>query len=540
MKKVLFYFFKNVHISIFEPVIRLLEGEAELYFAAPAHNPQAREGLTDEEKQYISTLAPTARWLNHQNELACDVAVIADCVAPQLSGHGCVVNLGHGLISKGQYYGPSPLIGRENQADVICVPGPWHKRALENLIHIPIEVTGMSKLDTLFGEFDRSAFMRSKGLDPTQKLILWAPTFNMELSGIPVLWSRIRELTSLGQVVMKLHGTTDIFFKNHYRQLAAQTPGLFYVEEADGTPYMRAADLMISDVSSVVFEFTALNKPLVLVDNPHQRDYVNYNENDVEYTMRQIGARISHPEQLLPAVEHQLANPDMYAEQRQLCAQEMFAAHDGQNSTRIKQVILDYAAEDYNSRFRWSVAWSEQAHIPDANQWPIWMKEAQMIWAPAAQREKIQAMGLQTVRFYETPADIQNRMAKEEFLVVLQRPAQMVSPWEKYTFGPLKFAEVSVAAPLTSNEQAQSYGDRFLKRQNYQLPAKLDLGQLAQYLRFTNPGERQPVSSLDAPLCATKAETLSELSQLAELFTARSNADNGLNRFLLSDTIVVE
>lgn len=153
------------------------------------------------------------RWIDHVNSEQADVALMADSVADRLKFHKCIVNIGHGLISKGQYYSDSPLIGRENLADIICVPGPWHKETLAKYIHIPIAVTGMSKLDSLFSPLDSATFCAEREFDSSKKIILWAPTFNMELSEIPVIWKQIRHLTQFGQVLIKLHGKTDQFFK---------------------------------------------------------------------------------------------------------------------------------------------------------------------------------------------------------------------------------------------------------------------------------------------------------------------------------------
>jgi len=180
---VLFYFFKNVHIPIFAPIIRLIREEKPewgVFFSAPPNNPAAREGINEEERLRIKEMG--AQWLDHPSKISADAAIMADCIPGQLQGHKKIINLGHGLISKGQYYGNSPLIGRENLADVICVPGPWHKAALEKFLYVPIEVTGMSKLDSLFSPFDKSAICAEIGVDPSRPILLWAPIWGYEHS----------------------------------------------------------------------------------------------------------------------------------------------------------------------------------------------------------------------------------------------------------------------------------------------------------------------------------------------------------------------
>ncbi len=207
----LFFCFKNVHLSLFAPVITALRArrpDATIAFSAPVYDPTAREGLTLEERDAFA-VATGAEWVGDAVTARPGVTVIADCVADRLRGHRRIVNLGHGLISKGQYYGDYPLIGRENLSHEICVPGPWHASQLRPHLYIPIHVTGMSKLDGLFTSFDEAAFRNAHGFTTDERLLLWCPTFNPELSGLTVIGAGIRHLTSFGTVVIKMHGTTD-------------------------------------------------------------------------------------------------------------------------------------------------------------------------------------------------------------------------------------------------------------------------------------------------------------------------------------------
>ena len=52
---------------------------------------------------------------------------MADNVATVLEGCGKIVNVGHGLLSKGQYFTDSDFIHREYLEDLLCVPGSYHR-----------------------------------------------------------------------------------------------------------------------------------------------------------------------------------------------------------------------------------------------------------------------------------------------------------------------------------------------------------------------------------------------------------------------------
>ena len=320
----LFFCFKNVHLPLFAPVIAALRArrpDATIAFSAPVYDPTAREGLTLEERDAFA-VATGAAWVGDAVRARPGVTVIADCVADRLRGHRRIVNLGHGLISKGQYYGDYPLIGRENLSHEICVPGPWHASQLRPHLYIPIHVTGMSKLDGLFRSFDEAAFRTANGFAPDERLLLWCPTFNPELTGLTVIGADIRRLISLGTVVIKMHGTTDPALSSALRtQLAGESRVRFVDCAADATPYMRCASLMITDVSSVMFEFAALDRPIVLVDNPRQASYPNYRPDDIEYRMRNVGPRVTDIDELVAAVRDELAQPDRFSPARRAMLQ---------------------------------------------------------------------------------------------------------------------------------------------------------------------------------------------------------------------------
>lgn len=491
--KVLIYFFKNVHIPLFEPIIRELQQfSIEILFASPDYQPQLREGLSLDEKQSIQG----GRWLANVNSEQADVALMADCVADRLQFHRCIINIGHGLISKGQYYSNSPLIGRENLANIICVPGLWHKESLSKYIHIPIEVTGMSKLDSLFSELDKESFCQQRGINPNKKIILWAPTFNMELSGIPVIWKRIRQLTPFGQVLIKLHGTTDPFFKRELEQFAQATPDLFYIHEQDTTPFMKISDLLITDVSSVMFEYTALDKPIVLVDNPHQEDYRNYKKDDVEYFWRDIGPRVSNPQDLITAVEEQLKQPNLFQSQRQRCFQGMFAASDGRNSYRIAQVVLNHQkiVPDYSS---YDVVLGPQIEAHEINIC-LGGLQPRELWL----HDKFKSIPINasfTIRYFERLKDIS---MSSHPTVFFSRAAQLMGKWQKPLLGRLGKTQntTQCISPLSASSQVSSSKvTSFLKVHQYQVPQPITPENLSEFIRLTNPGETKSLDH-DSPV----------------------------------------
>ncbi len=535
--KVLFYFFKNVHIPLFLPIINELHTqypEHSLYFSAPPYNPNIREGLTPEERASVNTLPGT--WISSPQIEICDIAVMADCVADRLNNQIKIVNIGHGLISKGQYYCDSPLIGRENLADLMCVPGPWHKQELEKYVHIPIEVTGMSKLDTLFTPIDKNTFCKEKSIDPNKPILLWAPTFNFELSSIPVLWTQVRHLLSLGQLLIKTHGSTDIFFVNQLKSLAKQYNDIHYIEDLDSTPYMKIADLMITDVSSVMFEFAALDKPIVLVNNPHMKEYKNYRPHDVEYTKRNIGPIIDSVENLFDVIKEQLENPTMYHDKRKHCTDEMFAATDGKNSKRIADVI-------HNNSPRVTPSYSYEVLIQSTMSIEM-IKKIRAFFAPDIRLYVFSSTPLDSIPNTYTFSNNQElinllSLKHSEYLIVFQRPAELIAPWEKCLLSPLnlKHNTPDIVGTLSTNPNTTLCNfQNKLKTQQYNPPAEMTVAQLHHFLRYTNPGEYLKTHHIDSPIYSIKKSTFLKSNTVwGNLATTDT-----LQKYFACDTLAIE
>ena len=113
------------------------------------------------ETEQIRRLRKKSLYVGLPEEFAPDITVVADACFYPVRNCGKIIDVGHGMISKGYFYKDSPIVRRENLADVICVPGQWHKRILEKNVFVPIRVSGFLKTDTLyhFSEIKRKEFL---------------------------------------------------------------------------------------------------------------------------------------------------------------------------------------------------------------------------------------------------------------------------------------------------------------------------------------------------------------------------------------------
>jgi hypothetical protein len=346
--RILFYVERNLHLPFLEPIHDyLMENQlVDTAFSAPEYFEGTEDipgwGLPEEQ---IKRLAIKSPFFEQPEKFKPEVTVVADACHFRIPHIKNIINVGHGMICKGCFYTDSPIVRRENLSEMILVPGPWHKRRLKKNVFIPIKTTGFIKSDQLFGPktVSRENFCKNLSIDPNKKIILFAPTYNPELSAIPCVGEEIKKLATPDRVLLiKMHNLTDGNWKNLYSDMAAEHDNIFYLEDADYSGMLHAADLIISDVSSIYIEFILLNKPAILFDNPAKESFVHYRPEEIEYQTRNAARIVSSIQELFTAVEEELANPDSLSAIRKQYAKALDYGRDGKSSQRAAEAILDW------------------------------------------------------------------------------------------------------------------------------------------------------------------------------------------------------
>ena len=139
-------------------------------------------------------------------------------------------------------------------------------------------LVGYPKADCLVdGSLDRAAIQRALDLDPALPTVLYAPTWSPDSSLNAMGDEVIGRLTELdANVIVKLHdrsldhterGSGGI---DWYRRLKSirQRRRISVAQAADVSPYLFVSDALVTDHSSVGFEFTLLDRPIVVIDCP--------------------------------------------------------------------------------------------------------------------------------------------------------------------------------------------------------------------------------------------------------------------------------
>lgn len=146
--------------------------------------------------------------------------------------------------------------------DTILTAGPDHVRALEAIFDdgAPLSkarATGFVKSRALLAPpgMTRAAVCGQCGLDPEKPIILFAPTWHITANDD--ILTAIGEVQKIDNHVAALHPETAHL----------ETGALNLVENRGGimTELLKHADLVISDLSSTIYEAAALSKPVVQI-----------------------------------------------------------------------------------------------------------------------------------------------------------------------------------------------------------------------------------------------------------------------------------
>jgi CDP-glycerol glycerophosphotransferase len=184
-------------------------------------------------------------------------------------------------------------------------------------------------------------------LSPARQTVLYAPTFStagsLQVAGTVI----VQALLDTGaNVIVKLHDRSAVPHAKHtggvdwparFRPLEA-TARFALAKGADSGPYLSAADVLVTDHSSVGFEFALLDRPLVIYDAPALKDAARIDADKWDL-LRSMGTVVETPSHLQEAVKAALACPERGREARRQ-AHALFA-HAGHATGRALAVVYD-------------------------------------------------------------------------------------------------------------------------------------------------------------------------------------------------------
>ena len=251
----------------------------------------------------------------------------------------------HGIGLKQSYYNDI-----DNRIDLRSVESKSRMLELKEHGHQNLVLTGFTKCDPLV-KSENFLDLESMGLNPKQKTVLYAPSFYP--SSLEELLPFLQNITYETNLIVKLHNFSWHQKKYLYQsesiiELSKNFDNIFLVppEEFNIIPYYRISDLLVSDISSTIFEYLYLNRPIIMADCFKLRTkHKIFNKRflkkiDIE-RMENIDftLRLSNPEDLASLVYHGLEYP-LDLENERLNAQvEYLYRVDGEASVRLVDAI---------------------------------------------------------------------------------------------------------------------------------------------------------------------------------------------------------
>ena len=210
-----------------------------------------------------------------------------------------------------------------------------------------IRLVGMPKVDCLVdGTFRRDEILQTLGLDPARPTVLYAPTWS-PASSLNAMGAEL--LAALGKmpvnVIMKLHDRSRDLRKRYsggvdwaatlqpllVRGRSVLAPG------HDISPYLVAADLMITDHSSAGFEFLLGDKPLVRIHRPELIQRASIHP-DYVALLASVSRSVDDLRGAVAAVEQGLADPGAQGAERRRVAADLFYKPGSATSRAVREL----------------------------------------------------------------------------------------------------------------------------------------------------------------------------------------------------------
>ena len=258
-----------------------------------------------------------------------------------------LINHGAGVKSVGYLPGM-------NQMDVRFVDGTHHFKELKKVFPDGNQVlVGFSKMDPLINNSVEPMNFKELGLDPDKPTLLYAPTFYP--SSIEKFPENFPHDFNDYNILIKFHFFS--YIKKQYRRqlrrlnLWNQYDNVYAagIDEYSVLPFLKSADLLISDASSTLFEFAALNKPVVWCDfmklrlfyrGPFRFRYFKRMDKKL-FQYRDIAAHVKTYSALKQEVDMQIKHPAMFEKKRLEYSDQLLGPIDGKASIRIADYLYN-------------------------------------------------------------------------------------------------------------------------------------------------------------------------------------------------------
>jgi hypothetical protein len=295
------------------------EGAGELFRDAPVS---------------ASVLSPRQAMLKHF-----DAYIAADLMWAPLPRGTWRVQMFHGVAGKWSHVYDRPSSSMRHWDRLFFI----NRRRLQNYVasgaiesdSAAIRLVGMPKSDCLVdGSLTRNGVLAANGIDPARPTVLYAPT-----------WTRFSSLNAMGEevvgglidagyrVLVKLHDNSmdpgftssgGVDWVRRLQPILARGDG-HLITSGDASPWLVAADVLITDHSSIGFEYLLLDRPLIRIAMPQ---LISGADIATEYVdlIASASTTVENPAAAVAGVDRAVSNPAELSDERRALAAELFHA----------------------------------------------------------------------------------------------------------------------------------------------------------------------------------------------------------------------
>jgi hypothetical protein len=246
------------------------------------------------------------------------------------------LNFFHGVAGKYDLDCPASLPLGLGRYDRIAFP---NERRLTSYVNAGLAtpaqaaLIGYPKVDALVRDRGSAAeAARSLGLDPSKPTAIFAPTFSTASVLHDAGEAIVETLLDAGcNVIAKLHDRSldpdprfngGVDWRERLHRFSAD-PAFLLARGGDSTPYVLASDLMVSDHSSIAFEFCVLDRPLIVFEAPRLAAAARINPEKIAL-LKSAALVVRDQASLRDAVRVSLANPSAFSSARRDAAGQVF------------------------------------------------------------------------------------------------------------------------------------------------------------------------------------------------------------------------
>lgn len=288
--------------------------------------------------------------------------------------HQVLVNLWHGSGIKAHDYFNHEMNEKHakklsnffDKVDLMCVHSLDDRFKLSAQLHFDMRksyVTGQPRQDCIKIASGYANLQRLFGNSILQyeKIILYVPSFRANMSSHSgKIYSEnifrledyddneLRHFLEINHaaLIYKLHPVEQTAFKGRKYDINDRcyelTDEMLFEAQLQYTEVLNAVDIMVSDYSSIVFDFLLLNRPIVYLipdyeEYASERGFVFHNIDDY-----MPGEKAFDFSQMLRALKNAIDNPNQYEQARKFVLKNRFDFNDNKASQRCLETILNY------------------------------------------------------------------------------------------------------------------------------------------------------------------------------------------------------